>query len=269
MAAARYWRLARMETFGYRADLELVELRLFAGSVDVTGVPSAPVVPAAGSLADLGDGVSGALGTVCRFHGEDVALPGFALVWDLGAAVEVTELRLGSAQVPSCFVYAMDVDYSTDGLVWTNGVRHSGIAWPGEWGVFSAPTSAPVTPVARVVAVGGPPPIVITDYNPPGATKVAVGAPVVALDVVDAGLFRVAGTVAEKGVPTNLPLRRKVRLFNERDGRFIRETWSDATTGAYVFNEVRGDVTYTVVSYDYTNMYRAVIADNLTATPMP
>lgn len=48
----------------------------------------------------------------------------------------------------------------------------------------------------------------------------------------------------------------------------MRETWSDATTGAYSFTGLRLTAYY-VVSFDHTNTFAAVIADNLTPEPMP
>jgi hypothetical protein len=87
--------------------------------------------------------------------------------------------------------------------------------------------------------------------------------PVLVRDVHDAGFGRILGTVKEKGAPTNLPLRRRVRLIHEFTGRLIRETWSDAATGNYEFVGIDPTQRYTVVTYDYTNTYRAVVADNL------
>jgi hypothetical protein len=52
-------------------------------------------------------------------------------------------------------------------------------------------------------------------------------------------------------------------------GRFVREMWSDPTTGAYAFENIDATQKYTVVSYDYTQNYRAVIGDNITPEPMP
>jgi hypothetical protein len=82
-------------------------------------------------------------------------------------------------------------------------------------------------------------------------------------DTYGGGFGRIIGTVKEKGMPSNLPLARRVRLFHELTGRFLRETWSDATTGNYAFVGIDPTQRYTVVSYDYTGSYRAVIADNL------
>ena len=73
---------------------------------------------------------------------------------------------------------------------------------------------------------------------------------------------RIVGTVKEKASPVNAPLRRKVRLFHEFSGRFIRETWSN-DAGDYEFAGIDPTRRYTVVSYDYLQNYRAVIADNI------
>lgn len=88
-------------------------------------------------------------------------------------------------------------------------------------------------------------------------------------DMQDGGLYRIAGTVELKGAP-NTPLRRRVQLWNQRDGRMVRETWSDAVTGAYAFDCIRGGagVIYCAVSYDHTGINQGVIADNLTPEAM-
>lgn len=93
------------------------------------------------------------------------------------------------------------------------------------------------------------------------------------IDREDFGLYRIQGPcwVKEKALPNPLPLRRRVRLYEQRSGRFIRETWSDAVTGEYRFDHIRGGdgTTYFIVAYDHTGHHRGVIADNLTPQPMP
>lgn len=105
--------------------------------------------------------------------------------------------------------------------------------------------------------------------SPIGDTQVIAPAVTTAIDREDGGLCRITGTVKEKSNPSNIPLKRKVRLHRENDGRMIRETWSDATTGEYTFDYIRGDASYFVTTFDYLHNYRAVIADNLTAELMP
>jgi hypothetical protein len=87
-------------------------------------------------------------------------------------------------------------------------------------------------------------------------------------DTAYGGDGRVAGTVKVKGAP-DYAVYRRVRLIRERDGVFIRETWSHPVTGAYVFDGVDRTQKYTVLSYDHTFNFRAVVADNLTPEVMP
>jgi len=75
----------------------------------------------------------------------------------------------------------------------------------------------------------------------------------------------ITGTVKRKAIPDNIPLSRKVRLLRERDGKCVRETWSDATTGGYTFTGLDLTQAYTAVAWDHQHTYRATIADNLTA----
>lgn len=83
-------------------------------------------------------------------------------------------------------------------------------------------------------------------------------------NVYQGGNGKIAGTVAVKGSP-NTPIQRRVRLFDEKTGLLVREMFSDPATGAYEFLYISMDHKYTVVSYDYANNYRAVLADNISA----
>lgn len=83
------------------------------------------------------------------------------------------------------------------------------------------------------------------------------------------GRGQITGTVAEKNLPANTPLRRRVLLHRLPEGAFVAATWSDATTGAYTFSGIRPDQKYTVTSYDHTGAYRAVIADGVLPDPLP
>ena len=87
--------------------------------------------------------------------------------------------------------------------------------------------------------------------------------------VLGTGRGRVAGTVKERGTPTNTPVYRKVRLIRERDGLLIRELWSNPVTGAYSFDYVDELQTFTVLSYYHTGAFRAVVADGQIPELMP
>lgn len=90
-----------------------------------------------------------------------------------------------------------------------------------------------------------------------------------AVDVILGGNGRIAGTVKEKGTPANVPVWRRVRLFQERAAILIAETWSDPVTGAYAFTHIKRDEVYFVLAFDHTGDYRGVVADNLTPEAMP
>lgn len=95
-----------------------------------------------------------------------------------------------------------------------------------------------------------------------------IDAPVRVRDVAFGGPGRITGTVAEKATP-NIPLRRRVRLHRDVDGLCVRETWSDAATGAYEFTDINPAYRYTAIAYDWAHNHRAVIADNLTPEVTP
>lgn len=83
------------------------------------------------------------------------------------------------------------------------------------------------------------------------------------LDMQDVGMYRIYGTVKKKA--TQAPLRRRVQLLHQRGSRLVRETWSDASTGAYSFDYIKGgpDELYFVCAFDHTNTDLAVIAEKL------
>lgn len=72
----------------------------------------------------------------------------------------------------------------------------------------------------------------------------------------------ITGTVKVKGTP-DYPVSRRVRLYRDRDGALVGETWSDAGTGAYTFTGLDSTQRYTALSLDHTAVFRAVVADNL------
>ena len=94
------------------------------------------------------------------------------------------------------------------------------------------------------------------------------GAHVLISETFDGGEFQIVGTTKNKATPSDLPVARRVRLHEQISGRLVRETWSDATTGAYSFTGLRL-TTYYVVSFDHTGAFGGVIADNLTPEPTP
>lgn len=131
MAAARYWRIVGLDARA-GGDLELSALHLYgsAGRLDDSVTLTSTLAPAAGALSALQDGD---LGTACRFAAAAVRAPGFALMWDFGATpVDVTEVRLGSADAAGTFAAGMQLQSSSDGATWVVPVELIGrIVWPG------------------------------------------------------------------------------------------------------------------------------------------
>lgn len=103
----------------------------------------------------------------------------------------------------------------------------------------------------------------------PGLTPRLISASGPVVDMVYGGAHMIPGTVRKKDTPANAPLRRRVRLFRERDGQLVRETWSSAVDGSYLFKNIDGAYRYTVVAYDHEHNFRAVIGDNISPEPMP
>lgn len=111
------------------------------------------------------------------------------------------------------------------------------------------------------------------DSTPPGA--VGRPQPVAYPGVLDrlplfqnlyAGDGQITGTVKKKALPNNLPMDRKVRLYHDRSGQLVAETWSDVVTGVYTFVGLKIGQFYTALALDHTHTFRAVAADNLAAT---
>ena len=110
-------------------------------------------------------------------------------------------------------------------------------------------------------------PVSIAGYVAPGPVRGVSSAAPVTIDLRHTGNRRIIGTTKNTGTPP-VPVGRLVRLHDQKTGEILRQVWSDATTGAYSFDSIRAGVFY-VVSFDHTNTFRAVIADNLPSEPMP
>lgn len=144
------------------------------------------------------------------------------------------------------------------------------VGFPQFGGPFTRPTAPYANPVRDFSFAGFANPAILPGTPKPVANfKAGPDNPrIVEFDRNFGGNGMIVGTVKEKSTPTNTPLVRKVRLFHEFSGKFIREVWSDSVTGNYAFPNIDRTQRYTVVTYDHVNNYRAVIADNLLPEPM-
>lgn len=112
------------------------------------------------------------------------------------------------------------------------------------------------------VVVVGSPPLVQQTFAPAWpAPKITVAQVRPLRDVVYGGNGTISATVKIKNTPTNTPVSRRVRLYLTKSMVLIAEVWSDPLTGAYTFNNIAQGRDYTVISYDYQQLFRAVGAD--------
>ena len=81
----------------------------------------------------------------------------------------------------------------------------------------------------------------------------------------DGGTGIISGTVTINTIPGS----RRVRLFDLKSGRLVREAWSDPATGAYQFVHIDRHRDYFVLVHDHLRIYNAVVADLVTPEPMP
>ena len=111
-------------------------------------------------------------------------------------------------------------------------------------------------------------PAVIAGYVAPGPVVGALDVAPSPVDIRWSGQYRITGTTKNKATPSDVAVSRRVRLHDQKSGEIVRQVWSDAATGAYSFDHIPPGVYY-VVSFDHTNTFAAVIADNLTPVLMP
>lgn len=77
------------------------------------------------------------------------------------------------------------------------------------------------------------------------------------------GTGSISGNVDLVGSP-NTPVARRVRLHASGTGELVRQTLSDAATGAYAFTGIDASQSYYVIALDHLHNYNAVVKDNVT-----
>lgn len=165
----------------------------------------------------------------------------------LPPSVEAIELRAGSSQQDKYSLSIASGSFAPGAVVLLNVTP------------YVAPT-ATLSPSAVYLSGGASAPA--GPLLPPLATT---------HDLQDGGGYCIYGTTVLDGKPLDTLVRRRVQLYNQRDGRMIREVWSDDTTGDYSFGGIRGGdgTRYFVASFDHAQDKRAVIADGLVPEVMP
>lgn len=85
-------------------------------------------------------------------------------------------------------------------------------------------------------------------------------------DVYYGGSGIISGTTKIKNTLSNIPVMKRVVLIDERSKLVIAERWSDSTTGYFEFKGFRTDILYTLLSYDHTGAFNAVVAVSVVPT---
>lgn len=259
MASHSYWGFIAYPKAGSGNGVSLaeVEMRGSVGGVDLCSGGSA-----------VGSGSSPAANAfdndLATIWYNGAAPSGALLAYSFASPVEVVEMAVwlagsgtsnpGATSGPN----NLAVVYSDDGVAWkfTASSAATNTFTSGDSLVFPV-SDAPLNP-----KTADSPLRLLGAATPAANWKVGPNPPILLRDTINGGFGQIIGTVKEKATPTNVPLRRKVRLFHELSGRFLRETWSD-DAGNYAFTGIDPTQRYTVVSYDYLQNYRAVIADNI------
>lgn len=89
--------------------------------------------------------------------------------------------------------------------------------------------------------------------------------PRVSYDAVDGGDGQLSNPLNDPITLDGAPYQTRLRVFEERSGRLVRETWS-AADGTWIIRYLRRDQTYLVVCYDAT--YPALAYDHVTPDAM-
>lgn len=151
MPAARYWRVTGIDTYG-GGDLELTEFALYEAGVRVDTGPTAPIAPTTGTLAALSDDSNA---STCAWTALRYSLPGFALVYDLGSAKLVDEIRIGAGALQSEFPFSFRVQTSSDGVTWASASGYVGLTWPGAAGTLTITGDASINPSSLLLHLDG------------------------------------------------------------------------------------------------------------------
>lgn len=261
MGAHRYWRLYLPPiNIGNGTHLSDVEVRGSIGGASLAGGATITSNYTAGQVAPYFDGNTG---TSFYAQSSGAASQALWLAFEFATATTIAEVYLRVA-TGTLAPELLRIDYrDSDTTPWlpaapvliigttANGatLTYSGWSEPGSAGVLFDGLLRATTGSAQV------------------APKVTPFHHVLVRDVYHGGLGKILGTVKNKGTP-DYAVYRRVRLLRERDGVFVRETWSDPLTGAYEFDGIDPNERYTALSYDHTHNFRAVVADNLAPEAM-
>jgi len=254
MTARKHWAILVGPRAGSGGGVAIaeVEMRAAVGGADqCTGGTPGGVTTSGNPASNAFDNSTSTL----WHHGS--AFGGQRLSYEFAAPVEIVEMAItlpgaGSAYPGTTFgPAAVWVQWSDDGVTWnfgrgTTSLEEFTSAQTAVIAVSDAPPPATVTGLVRRV----------TGYVGPQGQAAFLASGLYALRPLDDGPYRIAGTVANDGTPV-VPVRRRVRLFDQATGRLVRQVWSQEDTGAFEFSGLALRP-YLVVTDDHTRLYDPV-----------
>jgi hypothetical protein len=258
MAAYRYWRMGvtRASTAAY-TDVAEVRLRTVSGGANQA---AAATVSASDTFSAFvpANTVDGNLATVWSAYATTSAT---WLLFDFsGAPKDFVEADVvASATQPEYTPATVFFEASNDGVNWVLRCPIYRVVSPTASQVFTIDISAAVPQTFRARGAAW----TLGDRHPAGPLIARSYGRWFRYDAYDGGTFRISGTVAIDDSP-DIPVKRRVRLFDRRSARVIRETTSDETTGFYSFEKIKYQE-YFVVAFDdlLGEDYNAVIKDRI------
>lgn len=264
LGAHTYWGVYLGRGNGnYRAAIAGLEMRATVGGPDlcVGGTPTS------GGDGSPGNAFDGNPSTWWEGLQDRLPLRTPRIAYQFTSAVEVAELVLTN-NANGVMLSAWGVlAWSDNGADWTLVAPSFGLS-PNPSG--SATVSGFYEEVSTAAAVGDGAVALFGAWAAvappePGVTPVGTAA---SADI-HGGQYRVAGDVAidVAGDAPDTPVRRRVRLLDQASGALMRETWSNAGTGAYTFDHVRPGAVI-VMTEDHTGVYNAVVSDAVQPVPM-
>jgi hypothetical protein len=127
--AHRYWRLVNVDTASVSGNFDISEVQLFDGASQQTvTTTTCSNVPTGGSLANL---TNGNLTNGAAWNYATVESFGFFLMFDMGSAVTVDGIKIGSMAISGNFPITADMQYSDDGIKWFWAGYFTTGAYPG------------------------------------------------------------------------------------------------------------------------------------------
>lgn len=247
MAAHRYWALDVYS--GSWVSMRNMEMRTSPGGADATG--------GGASFGSVNQYMSG--GTDNAFDHNDSTVWGSAAAgwrrigYDFVTPVDIVEIVVRSFSYSGYPIQAAAVSYSDDGVSFTTLGPLFGTlnAVDGEYTL-----SGFVDCAARVISGDAR----AATAWPTDVAPARVSPSTFRWDALDSGPLEIAGIVEIKDSP-NIPVSRRVRLFDQQSARLVREMWS-AADGTYSFKKLK-DAKYFLVSHDHTLIENATASDQI------